>query len=101
MSDQNHHNVGIVCPEHSPKPNEKYAKEAPESFIGKFVKLGFKGKDPTGAERTEHMWVEVTAVRDRELVGEVNNVPILEMEYECGDLIGFELDEIEDVYEGN
>lgn len=97
-TERDHHNVGIVCPEHAPKPNAKYADLEPEDLLGYFAKLGFKGKDPAGRERIEHMWVLVTEVRGRELVGELDNVPILEMEYECGDIVGFEIGEIEDVH---
>lgn len=91
-------NVGIVCKDHAPKPNAKFAKEKPLSFVGKYVKIGFRAKLPTGNETVEHMWVAVKAVEGKKLQGILNNDPVLAIDVECGDSVTFDVSEIEAVY---
>lgn len=73
-----HENIGFVHPCCASKPRPELTQGKPlEGFIGKFVKTAFRGKDPTGNTRTEHMWVEVKSVRDGKLVGSLDNDPLL------------------------
>lgn len=89
-------NIGFVHKECASKPNPKFAKLPLESFIGSFAKLGFTGSAGDGGPPTlEHMWVEVLRVEGKELVGRLDNDPILEMEYVCGDEVAFSPGEIE------
>lgn len=90
-------NIGLVCPAHASKPG-KYAGQLPTTFIGKFVKLGFKNENGT---ETEHMWVKVTKLSDngKELHGILDNDPVYDVGYQYGDELAFEVDEIEDVVE--
>lgn len=97
-------NVGMVCKEHAPKPG-RFADSDPDKFIGEMVKLGFPVKHPrTGVDTLEHMWVKVTGRveknmdADEQLYGTLENDPVLECEYQNGDEIAFNVDEIEDVY---
>ncbi len=87
-------NVGFVCPEHESKPG-KYKGRKPKEFIGKYVKLGFPIK---GTNSREHMWVLVEKVVKGELQGTLDNDPTSDVGYECGDGVGFKVEEIEDVY---
>lgn len=48
------------------------------TFIGRFVKTAFHGKDLGGKPRTEHMWVEVKSIENGKFVGLLNNDPMLE-----------------------
>lgn len=81
-------NIGLVCDNHAPKPNTKWAKKEPEWFKGKWVKKAFdvtKYDDfkETAAEfkkvtgnpipKIEHMWIKVTGVKDGKLVGTMAN----------------------------
>jgi hypothetical protein len=89
-------NIGLVCPEHAPKPG-KYTGQDPSSFLNKFVKLGFIAKSPQ--YKTEHMWVRVERLgtHGTQLEGVLNNDPVMDVGYDCGDGVGFDVDEIEDV----
>lgn len=96
-------NVGLVCKDHAPKPG-KFAASDPTKLIGEMVKLGFPAKNPhTGVDTLEHMWVRVTGLLPKgmdgvELVGTLNNDPVLICEYQDGDRVAFGVEEIEDVY---
>lgn len=94
-------NIGAVCENHAPKPQEKYAKEKPKFFIGKFVKKGFEGVNPTtGVKALEHMWVRITSVCGVEkntLHGTLNNDPLFDMDIKDGSKVTVKLSEIEDV----
>ena len=103
-------NISLVCKDHAPKPG-KYRDGKPEDFVGKMVKLGFTGTNPhTGKVSLEHMWVRVSEALQpdkyqagdwlfqQELIGSLDNDPVFEMEYQCGDNIAFKIEEIEDVY---
>lgn len=90
-------NVGLVCDRHEPKPNPKFKEVPPVVFIGRFVKKAFKGKDPRGQERVEHMWVAIRKVDNGELVGTLDNDPICEMEIDYGDTVRVRLEEVEAV----
>ena len=95
-------NIGRVCgpcAEERLKPG-KFAGQDPATFIGKYVKLGFPVRDPmTGKETTDHMWVAVEGryegKEDKDLIGTLNNDPILVCEYQCGALVAFKVTEIE------
>jgi hypothetical protein len=92
-------NIGIVCKEHEPKPGKFIGKD-PSSFIGKFVKLGFITKNPR--YKTEHMWVKVESLgtHGTELEGVLDSDPVFDVGYECGDGVGFDVSEIEQVEDG-
>lgn len=89
-------NIGHVCPKHSPKAG-KFKGQDPKSFIGKFVKLGF----PSDRGVLEHMWVKVDKLGENgdELEGTLDNDPVYEVGFVCGDGVGFNVDEIEAVNE--
>jgi uncharacterized protein YegJ (DUF2314 family) len=98
-------NVGMVCKDHAPKPG-RFKDSDPSKLLGEMVKLGFPAKHPlTGKETKEHMWVKVHTViqpgtyqTGEELVGTLNNDPVLDTEYQNGDDVAFKVDEIEDVF---
>jgi uncharacterized protein YegJ (DUF2314 family) len=94
-------NMGIVHPHCAPKPQEKYQEKPADFYVGKFVKLGFDTVPEEADEQTqEHMWVKVTGLAEtdgEELRGELNNDPVLNVGYRCGDLLEFSRSEIEDV----
>jgi len=96
---------GMVCGECAPKPGA-YTGQQAHTFIDKQVKLGFDNTDPSGKPKKEHMWVKVLRVAEagefptgEELVGALNNDPVLQCEYQCGDTLAFKVSEIEEVYE--
>lgn len=80
-------NIGFVHPDCASKANPELLAGKPlESFIGKFVKTAFSGKDPrSGIARLEHMWVEVKSVRDGKFSGLLNNDPVLDYDYPLAD----------------
>lgn len=96
-------NVGLVCKDHAPKPG-KFKDNKPADFVGKIVKLGFPATNPLSQKETlEHMWVRVDSLvqpgtydSGEELVGTLDNDPILDCEYACGDEVAFKVEEIED-----
>jgi uncharacterized protein YegJ (DUF2314 family) len=90
-------NIGMVCPDHAPRPG-KFTGQAPRSFVGKFVKLAFKGKNPrTGDAGLEHMWVQVKYAIGDKLKGKLANEPVSIMSYKHGDTVDFSVSEIEQV----
>lgn len=96
MSKEPRSNIGMVCPEHAPRPNKELIKgKSPEDFISKFVKKAFTV--PGEETLVEHMWIWVQEVVDGKLAGRLDNTPI----YNCGvkykDRIVLGMEEIEDV----
>lgn len=97
-------NIGRVCgpcAEERLKPG-KFAGQDPATFIGRYVKLGFPARFPdTGKDTTEHMWVLVEGryegKEDEELIGTLNNDPILICAYQSGSLVAFKVVEIEEL----
>lgn len=88
-------NIGFVCKTHEPKPG-KFSGQDPKNFLGKFVKLGFPS--PQG---TEHMWVIVKRLGSQtQLEGALDNDSIYDTGYDCGDGVGFDVEEIEEVDDG-
>ena len=90
---QEHGNIGWVCPNHAPKPDPQYLDKPLQWFVGKNCKLGF----PTGRKEApflEFMWVYVTGHQDNELTGRLNNDPAFVTDYVDGDGVGFERNEI-------
>lgn len=82
----------------------KYAGQDPETFVGKWVKLAFPVKHPaSGNLGTEYMWVSVqtTSTEDLrskcQLIGVLDNDPMYECPLKCGDLVAFNVEEIDDV----
>jgi len=63
----------------------------PEDLIGAFVKLAFLA----ARDRREYMWVMVQGVGEQEdLLGELNNDPVVATAWTCGDKLEFMMDEI-------
>lgn len=91
-------NIGFVCSDHAPKPNEKYFDKPFDWFVGKFCKLGFQ-TNRKEAPFNEFMWVYVTNHDDEILVGTLNNDPLYVTEYKSGDGIAFDRSEICDVFQ--
>jgi uncharacterized protein YegJ (DUF2314 family) len=96
-------NIRFTCSEHSPKPDPKWAKKAPEWFQGKFVKKAFKvetwaeGAPDMGAT-VEHMWVRVTGTnKSCKLTGTLANSPAFALHLKFGAKVTVSLAEIEDV----
>lgn len=92
-------NLNAVCAKHAPQPNPdlvKIAKKSPQTFLGWFVKKGFPAKKPDGSDTIEHMWVKVKEVKDGDLMGELNNDPLLDCGVALGDLVTVKPDEIEE-----
>src|SRR5687767_2530133 len=98
MSVEDPRNIGLVCKHEAPQPNSKFSQKNPEFFIGKFVKKGFHGNKPD-EDLIEHMWVEVTEVKNGELVGKLNNDPIIVRSLKCDDIVTVKLEEIEEILE--
>jgi uncharacterized protein YegJ (DUF2314 family) len=92
-------NWGYVHPECAPKadPEGIYSAKPPEFFVGKFAKIAFNDGGPD--DRSEYMWILVkgTDRDDRELWGELNNDPQLVQNWEIGDEVSFNRNEIRQV----
>jgi hypothetical protein len=91
-------NIGMVCPEHSAKPDPQYFEKPYCWFFGKNCKLRFPTGLPEGKPQYEAMWVYVQGIREIDgttwLVGVLNNDPIIVTEYKDGDGVAFERNEI-------
>lgn len=99
---ENFNNIHLVPKEQSSKPG-KFKGEDPSRFLGGYVKLGFLVQIPdTDQESVEHMWVKVDASlpdppqNGHTLMGVLDNDPILHCEYQRGDGVAFNVDEIEE-----
>lgn len=91
-------NIGLVCVNCAPRPNPKYLTWPIESFVGRYIKSGFKVDKPGGT--IEHLWVHITGIEnDTTLMGTVDNDPILEVGLASGDEVFVGIKEIEDVYQ--
>jgi len=99
MPKEDPRNFGLVCPEHTPKPDHSLVHGRPlESFIGHFVKKGFACKHPlSGLPSQEHMWVEVKEIKDGAFVGELTNDPACELDEPMakGDTVTVQTEEVE------
>lgn len=90
-------NVAMICKECAPKAGH-FTGQDPKSFVGKMVKLAFRVKTPDHRETLEHMWVKVLNVSvDDWLRGTLDNDPMMETTYRMGDMVGFQVSEIEAV----
>ena len=79
-------------------PNPKYKKETPIWFVEKYCKLAF----PCPDGRSEYMWVKVGGFAKNstyELCGSLNNDPVYATNFQDGDEVEFNRDEIIDVIE--
>ncbi len=86
-------NIRVLHKDCAPEPG-KYVGKKPEEFLNKFVKLKFPS--PQGPE---YMWVIVNAIgtQGTDLEGTLDNDPIYDVGFECGDYIGFDISEIVDI----
>lgn len=95
MSREPRSNVFHTCAAHAARPRPELHGFPPEQYIGLFVKRAFPVK---GVENSrEHMWVKVTGHDGNTLIGELNNDPVYEVGYACGDEVRFEITDIEAV----
>jgi uncharacterized protein YegJ (DUF2314 family) len=93
-------NVQFFCREHSPKPRAELHDLPAHAFVGIHVKRAFSA-DPFSADRgrVEHMWVRVEASSaDGRLVGRLDNCPVFDVGYQCGDRVTFPVTDVEDVF---
>lgn len=65
------------------KPDSMYTKRPLEWFVGRVVKMSFQSAD----SMPEHMWVKVTDVEGHNLVGVLDNDPVVVTHLQCGDRI--------------
>jgi hypothetical protein len=91
-------NVGLRQGNDRPTPDAELAEIPAEMFVERYVQTGFKGTDPHGVERIEHMWVLVTRVEDEETVhGLIENDPVLDGVPRYGAAVDVRLDKINKV----
>jgi uncharacterized protein YegJ (DUF2314 family) len=89
--------VAALCSHCAPKAGN-FTGQEPSSFMGKLVKIGFKVQTQEGRDTLEHMWVKVKDVSfDTWLRGELINTPVMKTTLRHGDMLGFQVSEIEDV----
>lgn len=92
-------NVAMVCSDCAPKPGQ-FTGQNPDTFVDKFVKLGFVAKRDDGSDTKEHMWVKVQKVEAGDyLLGILHNHPVMWVAFSYGDEVGFHVSEIEQVAE--
>ena len=95
-------NVGMVCDEHAPKPQKKFAEKPAESYVGHYVKKAFHVHNPeTLAPSLEHMWVLVKRVSKGKLEGTLGSAPVMRTSLKYGDRVKVELSEIEEFLQGD
>lgn len=92
-------NIIMTCPEHSARPDPRLHGYDPFYYVSKYVKRAFKARDGG----TEHMWVKIIAVvadeQGTDLLGVVNNDPVLDVGVQCGDTVRMQVTEIEDIFQ--
>ncbi len=69
--------------EEAVKPESFYARKPLEWFLGRCVKMAFQSAESI----VEHMWVRVTNVEGANLIGELDNDPVLVTHVKCGDRV--------------
>lgn len=79
---ENNNNIRLVH-EEAIKPDSLYTKKPLDWFIGRCVKIAFQSAD----SRPEHMWVQVTGRDGHNLVGILDNDPVVVTHLRCGDRI--------------
>jgi Uncharacterized protein conserved in bacteria (DUF2314) len=88
-------NWGYVCDIHAPQPDPRYAQMDPAAFLGRYVKRAFAVR---ASAAQEHMWVQVqTVTPDGHLQGVLDNDPVQDTGYVCGDTVTVTLAQIEAV----
>ena len=89
-------NIVMICGEHAPKVDPRWAKKRPNWFIGKLVKKSFAVHgDPRIT--VEHMWVKVTHVVGQQLHGHLENDPFYATWLKNGDSVVVLRSQIEQV----
>lgn len=87
-------NIGRVCAAHASKPDPALHEFPMPHYVGRFVKIAFIER--VAPHRLEHMWVRVTGTRPRRhLVGVLDNDPVYDVGYACGDTVTFAVRAIE------
>ena len=105
-------NIQVVCENHAPKADGKWADKPPSFFKGKWVKKAFdvakyddfkrtaaEFKKYTGNDipKVEHMWIKVTGTKDGKLVGTLANKSLFPGGPQFGQTAEVSLDEISQV----
>lgn len=49
--------------------------------------------------RKEHIWVLVKSINNNEIIGNINNVPVIVTDWKVGDEITFKRSDISDIFE--
>ena len=82
-----------TCEEHASRPQAKYLTMPDERFVSNFVYRSFDVKD---SHRKEHCWIYVTAiVSPGFFVGRLNNDPVEDIGFCCGQLVSVQKEQIE------
>lgn len=88
-------NVVLMCAEHASKPDPKWHGWPLANYVGRHVKRSFP---IAGRAGNEHMWVRVKFVTpEGQLTGILDNDPQFEVGVLCGDMVTFDVTDIEDV----
>jgi uncharacterized protein YegJ (DUF2314 family) len=95
---ENRSNIYFTCPEHSSRPQEKFALMNPKKFLNKWIKKSF---NEISTNKIEHLWIKIKSIKPNSniLVGVVDNDSFLNLDIKCGDTIEVQLTEIEDLLE--
>ena len=92
--------MGLVCPEHAPKPDPRFKHVPLAVFVGGHVKIAFTVLHPEdGRDVVEHVWVKVVRVITKgepTLMGTIANDFIYRTHYKLGDEVFIGREEIED-----
>ena len=94
---ENPSNIYFTCPEHSSRPQEKFALMNPKKFLNKWIKKSFNEID---TNKMEHLWIKIKSIKPNSnaLIGVVDNDPFLNLNVKCGDAVEVQLTEIEDIF---
>lgn len=84
-------NIRPVCRSCGLQPNPKYNKIPLIFFVGKYVKTKFTALD---GGNNEYMWSEITGVDGNNLVGKLNNDPVICTHLKDGDTVAVTRDQI-------
>jgi hypothetical protein len=96
----NHPNIEVMCEDHAPRPQERFAALPPSFFRNKWIKLAFVVQDESSPFTHEHMWVEVLDVLDNDaLFGRIDNIPICDIGFDCDDTLIFAHTDVEAVFD--
>lgn len=90
-------NTQPVCPDciDNMKKDFQKSNKINQLITGHNVKITLKDNEG----RKEHIWVVVKSISNNEIIGNINNIPVIVTNWKLGDEIIFKRSDISDIFE--